>query len=124
MTHGDDVKEIAFGYYVLGFVLSGEGMNGEIPPDDVLLREAFEREWSEVERETQAGRRLWTVYNGWRGNGLTAAIVEAPDEAAAVEAAITVLRDSPDGRTHGEKFYDREHLRPEPLGIPCVTELG
>lgn len=69
-------------------------------------------------------RRIWTVYNGWMGNGPTAAIVEAPDEAAAIEAAIPVLRDSPDGQHHGERFYERERLRPELLEIPCITEIG
>lgn len=44
------VKTIAFGYYVLGFMRSSEGLNGELPPENLRewLRERFEREWIEA----------------------------------------------------------------------------
>lgn len=45
-----DLKTIAFGYYVLGFFASFEGVNGELPPPDVRewLREKFDQEWRDV----------------------------------------------------------------------------
>jgi hypothetical protein len=72
---------------------------------------------------------VWEVYNGWEGNGLVRALVEADTQAEAEAAALGVFRDYAEKqiermgercRVHWERFVRVEQA--DQLDLPALLE--
>jgi len=67
---------------------------------------------------------LWLVYNGAMANGWYAALVDAPDEAAAVAAAVDAFGAHPEAAWSGERWSDASKMKAERCLIPTVLEVS